>query len=531
MNAPTIELLESRIAPATLLPGGKAVTFTDTDGDLVTVKFSQPILTAANVDTLFKFDTPFATSGPQHLNFLDLVSLPTSANGLNLTVTAKVSPAGGNGEVDIGALNGSDVNLVTGMGPGIDLGKVSIQGSLNFIDAGDGDLNTLALKSLNVIRLGAETPGIASDIHGSIGSVKIRDTMQGFLRLSSGIFTNSSQLSIDTFIIGGSLAGGENLNSGSIEAREINLLRIGGNMIGGEGENSGRIAVTSIHQLTVNGSIFGGPGTNSARVQGNDCDSVVVRGSIVGGTGYASAAISVATLTSLRIGRDLVGGEGDFSGDCNPGFLQKGSIGGNVVGGSGIGSGRILSNDMGTVLIGGSVLGGSGIASGTISANTIDVVRIKGDLVGGGGDGTGRVFGGGHIRAIGGSILGRIPDSGDVSSAAGLYASIFDIDIITIGRDLIAANIAVGVTSGPDNQFGTVDDITFGPNDRARIGLLTIKGHVAGPAIAASFGIEANAIGTLRVGGVTFVDGVNGVDFATGFLLDPQGTVKVRVIP
>jgi hypothetical protein len=140
------------------------------------------------------------------------------------------------------------------------------------------------------------------------------------------------------------------------------------------------------------------------------------------------------------------------------------------------------------------------------------------------------VFGGGHLRAIGGSILGRVPDSGNAAAAAGLYATIFDIDIITVGRDVIGANIGVGVTAGPDNQFGTPDDLTFGPNDSARIQLLAIKGHVAGPIGNISFGIEANQIDQLRVGGVTFKNGTAGLDFATGFLIDPQGTVKVRVV-
>jgi hypothetical protein len=36
-----IELLEPRIAPATLSPNGRTVTFTDFDGDIVTVKTSK----------------------------------------------------------------------------------------------------------------------------------------------------------------------------------------------------------------------------------------------------------------------------------------------------------------------------------------------------------------------------------------------------------------------------------------------------------------------------------------------------------
>jgi hypothetical protein len=41
----SIELLENRIAPAALFLNSKSASFSDSDGDLVTVSFSKPILT------------------------------------------------------------------------------------------------------------------------------------------------------------------------------------------------------------------------------------------------------------------------------------------------------------------------------------------------------------------------------------------------------------------------------------------------------------------------------------------------------
>src|SRR4029450_7930094 len=83
-----IGTLENRIAPATLLPGGKVVTFTDVDGDTATVNFSKPILTEANVGSVFQFNSAFSDSGPQSLNTLVLRDVGPAANGVDVTVTA-----------------------------------------------------------------------------------------------------------------------------------------------------------------------------------------------------------------------------------------------------------------------------------------------------------------------------------------------------------------------------------------------------------------------------------------------------------
>src|SRR5437588_86904 len=74
--APRLELLESRLAPATLV-NPTTITFKQTDGDTVTVKISQGLLTAANDNTVFAFDTgPGGVNGsnatPQQLQEINL---------------------------------------------------------------------------------------------------------------------------------------------------------------------------------------------------------------------------------------------------------------------------------------------------------------------------------------------------------------------------------------------------------------------------------------------------------------------------
>src|SRR5262245_61609794 len=51
-----VEALEERYALATLL-GATTLSYRDKDGDLVAVSFSKPILTAANVNAIFTFDS------------------------------------------------------------------------------------------------------------------------------------------------------------------------------------------------------------------------------------------------------------------------------------------------------------------------------------------------------------------------------------------------------------------------------------------------------------------------------------------
>src|SRR5690348_15603497 len=93
-----VESLESRAVPATLVDA-QTVTFHDADGDVVTVTLSQTVLTDANKDAVFHFDTGTVdgSTSPQQLQQLDLTGLPA---GLSVTMTA----TGGDGKADVGAI-------------------------------------------------------------------------------------------------------------------------------------------------------------------------------------------------------------------------------------------------------------------------------------------------------------------------------------------------------------------------------------------------------------------------------------------
>jgi hypothetical protein len=526
----SIEALEDRIAPASLLPGGKIVTFTDQDGDDVTVKFSKPILTNANVGSIFKFDNGFGDTGPQFLKSLALSGLGPEANGVNVTITAHRSITnGGNGQVDMGSIDASNVLLANGTGLGIDLGKVRVQGSLSFLDAGDTDLSTPAVKSIDVYGLGLLSPGVESDFHGSIGKFKVRGNVAGHIVVKSGIAQSTDQLRIGSLSIKGSLLGA-GVNSGFVEAGPIGRLNIAGDISGGSGDNSGRVLASTIDRLNISGSILGGSGKGSGTLLANSISVGKIGGSLHGGGGEGSGTILASSITKITIGGDVIGETPLFTGLVQVGSLGDAVVHGSVLGGDGASSGRIAANEIKSVTIDGSLVGSGGNGSGTVGANTIDTVFIGGDVIGGSGDFSGRISGGGKLRVVGGSVLGVLPASGNTSAAAGFYASIFNIDKIVIGGDFINANIAVGVSEGATGSFGDGDDTAIGNPTPVTIASLIIKGRATSTINGVAFGIEANAFGKIQIGGVTYHDGDPGVNFATGFQVDPLRPPLIRVV-
>jgi hypothetical protein len=307
-------------------------------------------------------------------------------------------------------------------------------------------------------------------------------------------------------------------------------LNIAGDIRGGSGDNSGRINVSTIDRLNISGSILGGSGPNSGSVGANTIAVAKISGSVRGGTGNASGSILASRVEMITIDGDLIGNDASFTGLLQVSSLGDAVVHGSVLGGNGTSSGRISSNDMGSITIDGSLVGSTGLGSGSLSANTIDTVIIGGDLIGGSGDFSGQIFGGGKLRIIKGDVLGVIPTSGKAAATAGLYASIFNIDRIVIGGDFINANIAVGVVEGGSGSFGDGDDKAIGNPTPVTIAELIIKGRATSSINGVAFGIEANAFGKIRIGGVTYSDGDPGVNFATGFQVDPLRPPLIRVV-
>ena len=176
-TVPSIETLESRIAPAGLIAFSgdhKTATWTDVDGDKVTLFVSKGRLDTA----LFTTDQTPATG--LLVTKLDLTGAEFA--GANVRLGAVRDPlTGGDGAVNLGYLNaaGHDLNIVT------------VSGDLGRIDAGIALITAKTPKAIGVLNVfsmgtldGATLPaGVSqtSEIVGAVGVVKVRGSVQGIL--------------------------------------------------------------------------------------------------------------------------------------------------------------------------------------------------------------------------------------------------------------------------------------------------------------------------------------------------------------
>lgn len=452
-----IEPLEPRIAPASL-------TFTDVDGDKVVITTTGAGVLALGVNVIV---TPLPGAQTQHvtLNLTD-----AAFQGANISIVATRDPVlGGDGLVNVGSIDAG----------GRDLGKVLVDGDLGQLFAGSGAGPKPGVMSLDVASLGrfattTGAPGLAVNVDGKLGALKVKGDVLGTLILADAI---------GPVTIGGSLIGTADPDSGSISAVTIRSVKIGGSLVGGSADNSGKITATTaagvIGPVKIGGNIQGGDANFAGSIfSSGSVASVIVGGSLIGGdVGQQSGMIrSLGAMGSVKVGGNLEGGAAAFSGLIDAGkTLASATVGGSLIGRA-QDSGEIKSSgSMGPVKIGGSVLGG--------------LV----DFAGGSESNSGRISAGGDLAAItiGGSLAGGIATNSGVISATGALGS------VKIGGDL------VGGEGGPNvNLFNT------GFIEAKRIGSVFIGGSIiagnesAGPNLFKSGAIRAdNDIGAITVKG------------------------------
>jgi hypothetical protein len=288
-----IEPLEGRIAPATFT--ANSVSFTDLDGDLVTVTFSKNLfdptktVSVNNLDDIFTFSngtgtSVFSDSGPQQLQRLDLTQARTfpgfafKAEGASVRIVA-TQAGGGDGFTNVGSIEAA----------GLALGNVRVDGDLGQIDCGrDGSaiaLNALSVNSLFKFGLTTQlssvnpTDGLESHITGQLTTLRVATDLHGFVNSVDGLPGGNGQTlataDIENVIVGGSLIGNatpttSSNNTGLIQSQRtignVQVLGMGdgantGGLIGGGGANSGAIiAATGITSVTIADSIVGGTG-------------------------------------------------------------------------------------------------------------------------------------------------------------------------------------------------------------------------------------------------------------------------------
>jgi hypothetical protein len=466
-----LEELESRLAPATITPS--MATYTDVDGDAVTVKISRGSFSPANFQ--------FTPSGPgEFLQTIDLQGDP-AFQGANLTISVKRNATSGDGFVYVGGINAS----------GIDLGAVSVQGDLGYILAGDSNLATMGLASLTAHSLGrtldqTQAPGsmVTSTIQGELGRLMVQtDVVDASVQVQVAAASPAAHMAIGSVTIGGSLIGGSAPLSGMISSNGvIGNVTIAGDVQGGDGPSSGVISSKVLKNVTIGGSLVGGVGDSSGSLLSDvSTGKVMIAGDLLAGAGGDAGGI---------------GSNHDIAGVSIGGSIRDGTI---RVGGK-----------LGPVMVKGSIIGTNSKPVALSAATSIANLKVG-------------------QRVEFANILAGYDINGNAVSGDA------QIGAVTVGGDWIASNLVCGATAGADGLFGTADDSEIAGETTtmpAEIASIRIQGKVLGTFSTANstdhYGFVTEEIGSLSIGGFAFT--LKAGPSNDGFDIGDTGDVSIREV-
>jgi hypothetical protein len=460
--APAIEILESRIAPATL--SGQVVTYTDLDGDTVSIMFSTGTL--AKSQFTFANSSAFDDTTPQQLQTIDIHGLAGFA-GADITVTVKPAASGGDGLTAIGYINAT----------GVDLGKVSVAGDLSEIDAGTDAASNVAIKALSVFSMNLysnATDPAKSEIKGSLGSLTVKtDVTHAEIKVTDSMAAANGKIGVIS--IGGFITSGSVIQADG----GIASLKIGASIMNGSSITAG----TGIGPITVGLDV-----TNSSSIKATmgDIGNISVHGSVNNGSGIDS--------TAGGMGNIKVGG-GVHSGGHIGSLKKMGTVTvtGSVRDGGSIGTlGSIGAVKVGNMSGGGQIAGAMGVASVTIgdylingasvtsAMGSIGPVKIGGNVTGGG-----TVSGSTGVGPV--TIGGNLGAGGTMASAAGKIASV-KVRIGVLAGGAISGHLGVGAVSVGGDFGGAIT------SDAGSVAAVKIKGNVSG-GIGGDTGVAAVTVG------------------------------------
>lgn len=537
-----IEPLEGRIAPATLL-SPRVLTYTDPEGDLVTITFSADLFklnspTLANdLQKVFTFDHGAAHAGaangtddvPQQLQLINLTLAPRSglgadsvnlADGISMTITATKQTVAnvetGDGLAAIGAIRAT----------GVPLGKVIIGGDLGQIDCGAGTAK-VGLKRLEVQSMGkfgtatqasTATPELESRIVGRVVAIDVAGDVQGFINVldaSTGV-TLTQRGTIDSITIGGALLGNPTVaaasdNTGRIECSYDILSATLGAITGGGGKNSGSIGAGHfLGPVTVLGKLKGGGGQDAGAIHTNgNLGAVVIKGGVEGGAGVRSGDVSaLGKIASVTIGAEgapanLAGGAG-----TNSGFLFSGktmgpvTIYGDLVGGGSNAGAILATGKLSKLTLAGSLMGGAAAGSGTVEGlKTIGAVTVNGSVIGGDGLASGSITSAGALASVtvgGGLAGGKGVNSGSILAGQDPTSKVRDLGPVSIGDALVGGQ---GKNSGSVFAGGSIGAVVAGLDLAAGVPAMSGGSGFLSGAIFAGRGLESVQLARGILGG------------------------------
>jgi hypothetical protein len=533
-----VEILETRIAPA-------SITFTDVDGLTVTITSNK-----GSAAQLTQVAILVAEGAGQELQELRLNDLPNVFKGANISIVK--------GTLDDSQL----VNVGFINAEGIDLGKLTIDGDLGRIIAGDNNSSTLATKKLIVGSLGvqglntqAAGGDLASKFRGRLGSLAVGGDFKDASLLVLGVDPDPDEIvntkadargSIGNIVIDGNLIGGADAKSGSIYAKgSIGNITVNGSVLGGDGEFSASItSERKMGKVTIAGGIEGGL-VESANFSGRifssrSMGSVNITGSLDGGGGTESGSVlALGGIGNVTILGDMNGGDGLKSGTVGAGgeigkiTIGSDANGGNITGGAGEQSGGLLSGgSMKAVKIFGDIVGGSEIFSGSItSAGKIASLFVDGSIMGGSGEQSGAIGSSlalGAVNVLGDLVGGDGKNSGNIISTT-------SIDSVTIERSVIGGAGELSGAIGCVRTLGPVDigiDLLGGLNLNSGVilaGERMVSVNVDG-VVKGSTGINSGIIDSAgEIGSITVGELIGGGSFNSGTIHAAQRLASVTI--
>ncbi|HET6408550.1 MAG TPA: right-handed parallel beta-helix repeat-containing protein, partial [Chthoniobacteraceae bacterium] len=349
-------------------------TYSDPDGDLVTVKVSKGTLSDAD----FRFELPERGGG---FILAELLLSDDSAefDQANLTITAKRTAAGGDGLALIQEIDAT----------GVDLGNIKVKGDLAVLFSGDADLATKAAGRIDVVS--------ATTASGRIPLYRFNRSVDAFIAAGDFLGTfqtlGGAQSSLGSLLIGGTAGtlGGSLAFLGQFDITgNLGPATIRGDLNGSAFDVGGNLA-----KLTVGGSVIGVDNFNSGYVKviGNT-GPIKIAGSLVGGTDFNTGAIQITgNAGPITIGGSVLGGFARDGSAFNSGLIEvTGHATAITVRGSVIGGRQVDSNSI--------------FDTGSIQVGSAGKVFIGGDLIGTDDFTTGRLSSVGDVGslAIGGSV-------------------------------------------------------------------------------------------------------------------------------
>jgi hypothetical protein len=543
MKHTAIEPLEPRIAPAAITIVGKTATWTDFDGDIVTMKWTSA-------------DQPaFATMDKGAGLVVTSVTLdPAKHTGASFSIAVKAAGAFGDGRVELGSVSGSGVAIGKWNGPKAAISSLSL-------GVNDG----VAAESFIMGSLG-QSKGTGGFIRGTVGYLKINgDLGYGGLIMTDVADGKSHGAIIITGSLRGDLAGGNSadgfLNMSSASAAS---LTIGGSVV-----NAAIVQTPSfgngpmMKSVTIGGDVVSTTDTSPQRVE-IFTDKFTLGGSVIGARLHIR---NDTVVKSVFIGGSLVAMDGmQASGTLNLSSSSSG-VPGNVVGkvvvkgslfgadfdswsigaGSGSGAGAILSNTgVGSITVGGSIHGGRivnsdlAINGGIQAQGNIGKLSVGGGVYGYSNDpvfilASGNAPASGAFNAIGKLSIKRDAIHAYVSAGTAFVLAFPPVDTelsainynpnagigsVAIGGNYVHSNLFAGVKDGGSlgvNDMNIGDTLTAG--GLGKLGPVVIKGHLLSEFDSPNYaGFAADSIAKITVNGRTVFNAGDGLRVFTDYM-------------